>query len=154
MKTYKHINWDGIDNLCNKITTQIKESNYIPDVIIGISRGGLIPARILCDKLQVSKLEVISVELYNKEHIKINPIISCNYDLIYNIINKNVLIVDDIYDSGTTINIILNMLINIKNKRVVTLFTHEICKEVDYFGEYIENKDIWVVYPWEEVEIS
>ena len=41
--------WDYIENLSFKLFMKIKESSFRPDLIAGISRGGLVPARIISD---------------------------------------------------------------------------------------------------------
>lgn len=47
--TFTVPSWDYIENLSFKLFMKIKESSFRPDLIAGISRGGLVPARIISD---------------------------------------------------------------------------------------------------------
>ena len=41
-----------------------KADNYKPDIIIGVARGGLVPARILSDLLETTEFATIQIEYY------------------------------------------------------------------------------------------
>jgi len=51
-------NWDYIENLSFKLYMKTKESGFIPDVMAAVSRGGLVPARILSDLYLAEKHKV------------------------------------------------------------------------------------------------
>ena len=73
--------------------------NYEFDVIIAISRGGLLPALLLSHKYNCKNIQIISMESYvNNQQSKLKLI---NNNL--NILNKKVLIVDDLVDTGNTL---------------------------------------------------
>ena len=48
-----YLNWKTIDQYCNKLAIQILKSEWKPDYIVGIGRGGLVPAVILSHILEV-----------------------------------------------------------------------------------------------------
>ena len=47
--TFTAPSWDFIEELTVKLYYSIIQDNFIPDIIAGISRGGLVPARIVSD---------------------------------------------------------------------------------------------------------
>lgn len=138
---------DSIDFISN----QIKESSFAPDLLISIGRGGMIPTRLLSDKLNVSNVNYISVKLYNGIGTKMNNLVFESFPSS-DIIKKyqNILIIDDLVDSGITLNTILNLSIfkdkNIKTATILVKYKSEITP--DYFKEILNNNQ-WVVFPWE-----
>ena len=49
-------------DFAKKTADRIKESDFHPDVIIGLSRGGLVPARMFCDFLHLKDCFTIKVD--------------------------------------------------------------------------------------------
>lgn len=45
------VSWDEVSMLAKMLAFKIKNSGFKPDLVIGIARGGLVPARIVCDYL-------------------------------------------------------------------------------------------------------
>jgi len=86
----------GIESLSKQITDSGIKYNYI----VGINRGGLIPATVLSYKLGIP-LKVITVQTYDDKVIEVN--VPRHYVVTY-----NCLVVDDIIDSGRTLNVLLD----------------------------------------------
>jgi len=143
--TYKEVN-----TLIGKIVEQIKEEGIIINNIIGISRGGLVGARLLASKLNVRKIYSIGIEFYEegKEEGK-NPKIY--QELPRFIGDETYLIVDDIIQTSTSIKIAEkhSRLKGAKNVYTSVLYVkegHGIMP--DFFGSMVDNKE-WVTFPWE-----
>uniref|UniRef100_A0A6C0J0T2 Phosphoribosyltransferase domain-containing protein n=1 Tax=viral metagenome TaxID=1070528 RepID=A0A6C0J0T2_9ZZZZ len=144
--------YTDINNLIKNKKTDLKNLNV--DLIIAIGGGGLIPGRIARNYIE-KDIYVITVKLYNSDDTigKIDVIQWINIDLK----DKNVLIIDEINDTGTTLDYCINKLYtdNNMNKFSVFVLNHKDkikAKEIKVSGEYIigENiKDYWVVYPWD-----
>lgn len=149
-KTYKYLSWEDIEKACLSIYADMRSDGYTPDVILGLLRGGAIPARIFQD-LYPSYLEYCSmdVKLYNgigtrEEEPVIKPF---SEDLS----GKKVLIVDDIWDSGKTMRAVLQRL---KRHNVITttLYWKETAEErPTYYAGRVAESD-WLVFPWERHE--
>ena len=45
----KLVTYDEITEWCADIADKIRDADYMPEVIVGLTRGGWVPARILCD---------------------------------------------------------------------------------------------------------
>ena len=126
------------------------KSKFHPELLIGISRGGLIPATILSHKTGIP-LGIISIQTYDDDKksgiLKINTTISSVTDL--NTVER-ALIIDDIADSGETLSIALN---EIKRKiphiQVATLHYKEKAIVIpDFYYEKIKE-NVWISYGWE-----
>ena len=89
----------------NKIIDSFQD--YKPDVILAVARGGMTFGHFLGEKLNIRKVYTINSISYNDmqklENIKIFNIPSLENE-------KNILIVDDIIDTGDTINHIIKLL--------------------------------------------
>ena len=105
--------WDYIENLSFQLYMKIKESGFTPDVMAGVSRGGLVPARVLSDLYLAEKhkvtLAIMQVGFYSgvdKTHKE--PIIY--QDLPGHVYGKKILLVDDVSDSGVSLDYALQYL--------------------------------------------
>lgn len=78
-----------IDTLSSKI-------DFIPDIIVGIVKGGIIPARLLAQKLQVKNMYCLTVKKENNQR-KITTEISENLH------HQKILLVEDILETGKSL---------------------------------------------------
>lgn len=163
----------------HEIVRSMARDEWRPDYVVGLTRGGLVPATMLSHYLEVP-METLKVSLrddnngpesnlwmaedafgYVPEHDKILA------DFDYSIVAKKILIVDDINDSGATLNWIRGdwqsgCLPNHprwddvwgNNVRFAVLINNNASefKTVDYAGMNINKLDdpVWCVFPWEE----
>lgn len=129
MKTSKfYIAWDQIDMAVDLIAVQIEEDEWRPRKICGVSRGGLVPGVMLSHRLNVP-FEPITPDTVLLD-------------------SKDVLIVDDIYDSGSTIKQLKKLNPNVRTAVILFSDHHTDLYAVDYYGaDYIGDQ--WVVFPWE-----
>ena len=138
------------DLIVDKIN-KIKHNKF--DYIIAIGSGGLIPGVIIKNLLNIP-LYIISVSSYNqkiKGDIKINQWIDNDFS------NKNILLVDEIDDTGSTITFCSNKLKKYNKCNNLSIFVvhNRNCKKCDnyinhtnyYACENIES-DLWIKYPW------
>jgi len=62
---YELITWEHFYELSRKLSLAMYRASFQPEVIVAISRGGCIPARIICDYLNVFDLDIIKIEHYH-----------------------------------------------------------------------------------------
>ncbi|MHA2206009.1 MAG: phosphoribosyltransferase, partial [Candidatus Thorarchaeota archaeon] len=62
---YLILSWDDVYNLTLQISERIVQSGFVPDIIVGIARGGWIPARILSDVLYANAMFNVRIEYYS-----------------------------------------------------------------------------------------
>lgn len=152
----RKFSWADVEMACMAIQCKLVEDKFKPDYIVGLTRGGLIPAVILSHKLK-TKLVALDVSFRDSidgpDHNLWLPEEITNND-------KKVLIVDDINDSGKTFTWIKNdwtdavfKPLKWGNVRFVAL-VHNKSSETytDYSFLTIDKnvKDEWIVYPWEQ----
>ncbi len=135
-----------------KLADMVRESGFSPDVIVAISRGGLILGRVLSDLLNVPDLRTIRIRRYagvgEAEELKIDVPILERLD------GKKVLIVDDVADMGDTLLAAVEHVKKQGAKEIKTLTIHYkpwSRVKPDFF---IEKTESWVVYWWEYAETA
>ncbi len=140
--------WQDMQDLAVLTTNKIKQSNFHPDIIIGLSRGGLVPARMFCDLLHVKNCFTIKVDHWGLTATKDGKA-KLTQELNVDLTNKNVLIVDDITDTGQSMMLAKE---HIKEKnpakvQTATLIHLDNSKFLpDFFGA--EKPWAWIVFPW------
>ena len=128
----QYVSWSEIDSLIERLSNFILNSKRKFSSISTISRGGLIPSRLLADHLGVEKIFV------DEE-----------------IISSNSIFVDDIFDSGKTFNKIISKSNDSSKLLYVTLFTRRGKKfppQLIYGKE--TDDDGYVVFPWDKLEFK
>ena len=152
-------------SLVADIARQITLSGWRPDYIVGLVRGGLVPATIMSNALDIP-MWALKVSLRDGGDTETNAWMAEDA-LGYNDKAKNILIVDDINDTGATLDWIIqdwqkSCLPNSErwknvwgnNVRFAVLIDNassKFSRKVDYCGKEINKaeRDVWIVYPWE-----
>ena len=147
-------NWNYIYNLCRDLSSNVAESGYEPDVIVALARGGWFAGRMVCDFLGISDLISLKVEHYIGT-ARLADECRVRYPIAEEMIKeKRVLVVDDIADTGKSLEHSSNYLkefnpADCRTGVLQLLFTSDTTP--DYFAEFLEEWT-WVVYPWNFIE--
>ena len=80
----------------------IRVSRFQPDIVIAIGRGGYVPARIVCDRLLMNDLTSIKIEHWGTAAHKLDQA-QVRFPLSVNVEGMDILVVDDITDTGETL---------------------------------------------------
>jgi len=119
----RYLNWNDVDRAINRIVASINSSEIKINAVGGLPRGGLIPAVMLSHRL--------SIPFVSQAQIQTTI--------------GNILIVDDICDSGKT----LKRFKFEENIYTATLHWKQSSEyQPNYFWE-IAYENEWIVYPWE-----
>jgi hypoxanthine phosphoribosyltransferase len=172
MKKIYHT-WQDVECQTQEILRQIHVDGWRPDYVVGLTRGGLVPANLISQYLEC-RMETLKVSLRDGAEQESNlwmaedafghrdhdPMASSDG-------RKRILIVDDINDSGATLNWIREDWQSScfpkdkrwkevwgSNVRVACLYDNESSKsklDVNYSAVNINkaDKDVWIVFPWE-----
>ena len=90
----RYVSWEQHTKLVNEILRQMAKDRWTPDIVVGISRGGLLPAKMISQYLE-KPLEIVKISLRNE------GICESNLALVEDALKmKRILIVDDINDTG------------------------------------------------------
>lgn len=146
-----HLGWDTIQLLAEEVAARIRESDYAPDLIVAVSRGGFDHARILCDQLEVRRLASVQIEYYAgvNEPKEMPKIV---YPLNADVSGKKVLVVDDVSDTGASLKAAKEHVAD-QGASQVRVATLHIKPWTTFKPDYhAAETDAWIVYPWEPIE--
>ena len=144
--------WKKMQDYAKITSNKIIEEGFRPDIIIALSRGGLVPARMLCDFLVLKKCYSIKVDHWGITAAKDGKA-RLSQSLDVDIKGKKVLIVDDITDTGESMCISLDYIKSLGPSEVktATLINLKDSKfKPDFFGK--EQEWAWVIFPWNYME--
>ncbi len=140
--------WDQIYDMLLDLAGHIRKDGFRPDIIVGISRGGWPPARVLSDLLSNPNLANVRAEFYlGIAEAGLEPILTQPVSVKTR--GKKILIVDEVADTGKSLKMVKEHIVQdgAKEVKTVTVFYKpwSIAKP-DYFAK--ETSD-WIVFPWE-----
>ncbi len=145
--------WDKIYEMLLDLALRIRRSGFKPDLIVGVSRGGWAPGRILSDLLENTHTANIKIEFYvglGKTAHK--PVIT--QPISEDISKKHVLVVDDVADTGESLKVALDHVLEkgAGEVRTTTVYykPHSTFKP-DFFADTTSN---WIIFPWERLEAT
>ncbi|RRJ28046.1 phosphoribosyltransferase [Halocatena pleomorpha] len=146
--------WEYIYDLCRDVSQQVTGASFEPDVIVALARGGWFAGRCLCDFIGLDDLASLKMEHYVGTAEKTDEP-QVRYPMPEGSVEgKDVLIIDDIADTGGSIRHAEEYVTDRNPNEVRTatlqlLGTSEF--EPDFVGERLEEW-AWVVYPWNFIE--
>ncbi|MEM0272834.1 MAG: phosphoribosyltransferase [Thermoprotei archaeon] len=143
------LTWGDIYGLSRKMALHIKQDGFRPDLVVAVSRGGVVPARIACDVLGIMDLLSVKVDhwLQTGDHTEKAVI---KYPLSIELTGKRVLVVDDIADTGSSLEVAKNHVLGLGASvvRTATMQTLQTSSfNPDYTGERV-SEWAWFIYPW------
>jgi hypoxanthine phosphoribosyltransferase len=144
------VTWNEIVEWSIKLAEIVRE-NYNVDVIIPIARGGLVPARIVADTLGVLDMVCVKVEHW-VQTAEVEKIAKIKYPYKLDLSGKNVLIVDDIADTGDSLIVAKNFVLENFKPNIIKTATMQVIEPVtkfwpDYYAR-VEKEWKWFMYPW------
>ena len=162
-----YLTWRDVENHTQEILRQIHADAWRPDYVVGLTRGGLVPANLISQYLGC-RMETLKISLRDDTECESNLWMA--EDAFGHEMDrpKNILIVDDINDTGATLNYIREdwpsgcfpdnprwTEVWGSNVRVAVLVDNESSKSevpVSYSAVDINKaeQDVWVCFPWEE----
>ena len=182
-----------VNGLVGKICRELATGTWRPDYVVGITRGGLIPAVMISQYFNIP-LHTLNVSLRDSEigpesnlwmaedalgpnsrerfienPVDVAGILEAASDLLENGgTYKNILIVDDINDQGTTLNWIMQdwpsgcfpddpaweevWNNNVKFAVLVDNLASKCGVKMDFVGMEVNKaeNDVWIDFPWED----
>ena len=130
MNTTENVSWSNIENLILSLSNQILKLPRSFSSITTLSRGGLIPSRLLADILDIKKIHVDQIT-----------------------VSSDSLFVDDIFDTGRSFDDVLLRVDDSSKFIFATLFARRGMKYPDQliYGKQTLD-DSYVVFPWDKIE--
>ena len=158
--------WQDIKNQTQEILRQLQRDAWMPDYVVGLTRGGLVPANLISQYLEIP-METLKVSLRDGGECESNCWMAEDAFGHNQEVPKNILIVDDINDSGATLNWIKHDWMSSchpnnpmwqqiwqEHVKVAVLYDNESSRSelnIDYSAVTINKaeEDQWIVFPWE-----
>lgn len=138
LKNNYYLDWDNIENLVKKTALKIKKNNKKYDLIIGIKKGGIIPAILISRELNINDIEFIT--------IRKNKIFKFNK---FHKDKKYLLIIDEIYDTGKTFSIVNEYFKRFEYDYACLISRYRIPDNNKIVTGKVLNHKRWIVFPWE-----
>jgi hypothetical protein len=140
--------WNQIYFMLMNLAEKIRKNGFKPDIIVGVSRGGWPPARVLSDLMDNANLANVRAEFYlgvaeTKEKAVLTQPVSMS------VVGKRVLVVDEVADTGRSLELVREHILEngAVEVRIATVYYKpwSIIKP-DY---YEKETSCWIVFPWE-----
>ena len=161
-----YYSWQDVQNQTQEILRQITLNSWRPDYVVGLTRGGLVPANLISQYLGC-RMETLKVSLRDGEQQETNCWMAEDA-FGYEKEKTNILIIDDINDTGATLNWIKQDWMSScfatspvwesiwgHNVRVAVLVDNESSSsdiKISYSAIDLNKaeEDCWIVFPWED----
>jgi hypoxanthine phosphoribosyltransferase len=147
---YEAPSWGQIYTQLLKQAECICRSGFKPDIIVGICRGGWVPARVLSDLLDNPNLANVRTESYTGIGKAGDPILTQYISI--DIKGKKVLVVDEVADSGRSLQLVVDYIQKqgVSEIKTATVYYKPTCAiKPDYYGKETRN---WIIFPWDTKE--
>jgi hypoxanthine phosphoribosyltransferase len=143
--------WTEILESLKDIALKIIQARKNINIIVSIGRGGNCPSRILSDYLNVQTLYNINVRYY-KDIKQKTELPAITQPLIIQLTDKNVLICDDVSDSGNSLKTVKKSIQDMGCASLITatIYIKPWTKAIPDF--YSKQTRAWIVFPWEIIE--
>jgi hypoxanthine phosphoribosyltransferase len=140
--------WNQIYTMLLNLTDKIRKSGFKPDIVVGVSRGGWPPARVLSDLLDNPNLANVRAEFYlGIAETKGDPTLTQPVSM--KVEGKKVLVVDEIADTGRSLKLIKKHIVEegaVEVKVAAIYYKPWSIVKPDYYEKETSH---WVVFPWE-----
>ena len=147
------LSWEDAYALAEKVAQKITHEGYLPDHIIGITRGGWVPAVMLSDLLGVKDLLSVRVEHWGMTGEKDAKAV-LKYPLQTDLSGKKILLVDDLTDTGDSMAVALEELKKHKAEEIRTatlIHKKQSHVEPEYYAQKTDKWE-WIIFPWNKRE--
>lgn len=149
----KIVSFEEVHKMIKRVSEQVKDAKYKPMIVVGLARGGWIPARLMCDFLGVTDLLSLKVEHWLQTG-RTKDEATIKYPLSVDLSGKKILVVDDITDTGKSLIKSTRYLQDLNPKEIKTATMQYLPNskfKPNYFAEEVKIWT-WFIYPWNWIE--
>ncbi len=144
--TFTKLSWQDLEKDCLELAEQIKQSGIIVDEIISISRGGMVPSRILSDLLElpISHIAIQSyTDLKQTKEPEVTQVSSRQFK------SETILLVDEVSDTGKTYERATRYLATLPLHKVYTASPY-IKPHTTFVPDFwVKSLDTWIIFPYD-----
>jgi uncharacterized protein len=142
------LTWERFGEATQELAQSVVDSGFLPDIIIAVARGGLLPAGALSYAMGVKLSDAINVEFYTDVHQTLpDPVLLAPMLDTESIAGRKLLVVDDVADSGRTLALVLELLrgLGAEARSAVIYGKPRSVIRPDYLWRATDD---WIVFPW------
>jgi len=143
-----HISWDQIHRDSRALAWRLEKmgpNDGAWKAVVAITRGGMAPAMIIARELDIRTVDTISIKSYdNQSQSEAIVLKAPDADLIGD--GTGILIVDDLVDTGKTLEVVKNLF---PKAHIATVYAKPKGRMmVDSFITEV-SQDTWIFFPWD-----
>jgi hypoxanthine phosphoribosyltransferase len=144
----EELTWEVFGTATRALAETIAIDGWVPDIVVAVARGGLTVAGALAYALGVKNCGTINVEFYTgvDERLDVPVVLPPSLQLV-DVTGLNVLVVDDVADTGHTLRLVREVLAqHVAEARTAVLY-HKSQSVIapDYAWK---QTDAWINFPW------
>ena len=140
--------WNQIYKMLLNLADKIRKNGFKPDIIVGVSRGGWPPARVLSDLMDNPNLANVRAEFYlGVAETKGEPTLT--QPVSVDVAGKRVLVVDEIADTGKSLKLVKEHIVKQGAREVKVATVYYKPWSIITPDYYEKETSRWVVFPWE-----
>ncbi|MGY0218648.1 phosphoribosyltransferase [Endozoicomonadaceae bacterium StTr2] len=139
----KTINWNSCEKLVSTLANQVTTSRFMPDMLIAVTRGGWVPARLLARQLKIKPMASIGLSYRDTERKQLEA-----YSLPSGVSGKRLLVIEDRLETGKSL---------IKAVELLQQQSADVCTACFYIRSdslikpdfYLGEDDQEIIFPWD-----
>lgn len=157
-RVFEELSWGCVSQLSAQLVNALDGGNW--DLVLAVTRGGLVPAALVAEGLGVRNVLAATVMFYTDEGNVFYGLHQPRFLAFPStalLKDRNVLVVDDVWDSGRTARAVRERVVRSGAKKVAVAVLH--FKEMEsesgkpeYFAATTANR--WILYPWEVLAVE
>ena len=140
--------WDLFGEASRALAQQVADSGYRPTIVLGVARGGLLPAATIAYALNIKNLFTVNVEFYTGIDERLQfPVMLPPLLNVVDIAGATVLVADDVADTGATLRLVMDFCAeHVADVRCAVLYEKP---RSAVKCEYVWRRtDRWIDFPW------
>jgi len=143
-----HVAWDDLDGLVAALAERLRGARF--DVLLAITRGGLVPAGMLAYRLGIRNILVAAVAYYGDDGLPGESPTFLEFPADPLLHGRRVLVVDEVWDSGTTITAVVDRVRQAGGDPTTAVLHYKPARSrVPLVPDHhAVETDAWVVYPF------
>jgi hypothetical protein len=147
----RRTSWAEADGWAESVAEKVRAADRVPETIVGLTRGGWVPARLLADHLGVRRLVSLRAQHWGVTATPDGRAVVTE-GLSGPVAGERVLVVDDITDTGESLELAVSMVRDAGAGRVESAaflhIAHSKFRPTYWAEEIPRGAWVWVVFPW------
>lgn len=147
----RRVGWSEVDAWADRLAAAVRAAGAPPETLVGLTRGGWVPARLLSDRLGTKRIVSLRAQHWGVTAMP-DGVAQITEPLSGKVAGEDVLVADDITDTGASLRLAVEHVRAAGARRVTSAaFLHIAHAQFvpTYWAEEIpRDRWVWVVFPW------